>query len=130
MGKSRKLAGHSKTTCASPAMDNSSAPLIFKRSGKGKPRTTRQATPDPEDGEQNGEAPSALAAKLKSRVKKSRTKSQLSFGGAEEEEEGDGEVFQVKKSKLSQKMTLGKTAACVGSPLPRQYAEVFTGTYR
>jgi GC-rich sequence DNA-binding factor len=99
-------------------MDNSAPPLIIKRSSKNKAQRTRQTTPDPEekkDVEVNSgsaeESPSALAAKLKNKAKKSRNKSQLSFGGGEEE--GDGEVFQVKKSKLSKKMVLGKLAAYV-----------------
>ncbi len=72
------------------------------------------------------DSPSTLATKLKDRAKKSRPKSRLSFGGADEEvcsrspaqtftnvsalqEEGSDDVFQVKKSKLSRKLTLGKS---------------------
>lgn len=72
------------------------------------------------------ESPSALAAKLK-KSKKSK-KTQLSFGGDDEVrlinqkflhsnadglKEGDGEVFQVKKSNLSQKVALGRHPAYV-----------------
>ena len=110
---------------------SSAPPLIFKRSGKGKPSRTRQATPDDDKddaasnpAESAEDSPSALAAKLKK--KKAKAKSKLSFGGADEEvrvisyrgrildtkitKEGDGEVFQVKKSKLSTKLALNKLA--------------------
>ncbi|TFK27623.1 hypothetical protein FA15DRAFT_586077 [Coprinopsis marcescibilis] len=103
-------------------MDSAPA-LIFKRSGKSKPSRSRQKSPEndektgsarngtPDEAETPAESPSTLAAKLKNKVKKSRTKSKLSFGAADEEEEGDGEVFQVKKSRLSTKISLGQSAA-------------------
>ncbi|PPQ72250.1 hypothetical protein CVT26_006977, partial [Gymnopilus dilepis] len=57
-----------------------------------------------------------LAVKLKNRIKKSKTKSRLSFGG-DEEEEGDGEVFKLKKSSLSKKVSLGIHPATLPSSL-------------
>ncbi|KAJ2933384.1 hypothetical protein H1R20_g3695, partial [Candolleomyces eurysporus] len=99
---------------------SSPTPLIFKRSGKAKSQQrARQTSLEPESNDNDStafetaeESPSTLAAKLKTKVKKSRTKSKLSFGAAEEEE-GDREVFQIKKSKLSTKLALGKNAASV-----------------
>ncbi|KAG2010010.1 hypothetical protein CC2G_012869 [Coprinopsis cinerea AmutBmut pab1-1] len=100
---------------------DSEPPLIFKRSGKAKPLRTRQKspehdnnvneTPEVKDGKEIREdSPSILVAKLKKKAKKSGTKSKLSFGAAAEEEEGEGEVFQVKKSRLGSKISLGKNA--------------------
>ncbi|KAG0704255.1 GCFC-domain-containing protein [Suillus ampliporus] len=64
-----------------------------------------------EKGDSTEESPIALAAKLKNKAKRIKPKSTLSFGG--DEEAGDGEVFQVKKSNLSQKLTLGAHPANV-----------------
>ncbi|KAF7422674.1 hypothetical protein PC9H_010830 [Pleurotus ostreatus] len=85
-----------------------SEPVIFRRT-KSKPKQrARQTSPTAgdEEAEKGTESPSTLVAKLKRRVK---PKSRLSFGAADEE--GDGEVFQVKKSSLSQKLILGRNAA-------------------
>ncbi|KAF8726431.1 hypothetical protein AX14_004859 [Amanita brunnescens Koide BX004] len=86
--------------------------VIFKRT-KAKPAVrTRPTSPEPtKDQEDPEDAPITLATKIKNKVKKSRPKSKLSFG--DEEEEGDGEVFQVKKSSLSRKLALGKNAAAM-----------------
>ncbi|KAF6755800.1 nineteen complex-related protein 2-domain-containing protein [Ephemerocybe angulata] len=106
---------------------SSSTPLIFKRSGKAKPQRARQPTPEVDDNvnesettESREDSPSTVAAKLKNKVKKARTKSRLSFGA--EEEEGEGEVFQIKKSKLSKSLTLGKLASNV--PLNLEQASI------
>ncbi|KAG2342161.1 hypothetical protein BDR05DRAFT_1001119 [Suillus weaverae] len=64
-----------------------------------------------EKGESVGESPIALASRLKNKAKRNKPKSTLSFGG--DEEAGDGEVFQVKKSNLSQKLTLSAHPANV-----------------
>ncbi|KAM6494395.1 Nineteen complex-related protein 2 domain containing protein [Amanita muscaria] len=92
---------------------DSTPPVIFKRS-KAKPAgRTRSTSPKGVSVQENEqESPSTLATKLKNKVKKSRPKSKLSFGG-DDEEEGDGEVFQSKKSTLSRKLALGKNAAAV-----------------
>ncbi|KAF9496528.1 GCFC-domain-containing protein [Pleurotus eryngii] len=85
-------------------------PVIFKRT-KSKPKQrARQTSPASvdEEAEKGTESPSTLVAKLKKRVK---PKSRLSFGAADEGKEGDGEVFQVKKSSLSQKLILGRNSA-------------------
>ncbi|KAL0960972.1 hypothetical protein HGRIS_005969 [Hohenbuehelia grisea] len=87
----------------------SDAPVVFKRSKAKQSQRARQTSPgavgDAEDS-QNVESPSTLVAKLKKRAK---PKARLSFGG--DDEEGEGDVFQVKKSNLSQKLALGKNAA-------------------
>ncbi|KAI0747373.1 nineteen complex-related protein 2-domain-containing protein [Fomes fomentarius] len=85
-------------------------PVMFKRT-KSKPSQrgrvpTTDAAPAVEEGEPE-ESPSALAVKLKKKTR-AKAKSALSFGG--DEEEGDGEVFQLKKSSLSKKLKLGKAA--------------------
>ncbi|KAF9013201.1 nineteen complex-related protein 2-domain-containing protein [Cyathus striatus] len=90
-------------------------PLIFKRT-KSKPAArSRQRSPENDSGAKKDEtveeSPSTVVTKLKNKVKKAKTKSRLSFGG--DEEEGDGEVFQVKKSNLSKKLTLGTHPASV-----------------
>ncbi|KAG1872371.1 GCFC-domain-containing protein [Suillus subalutaceus] len=64
-----------------------------------------------EKGESVEESPIALAARLKNKSKRTKPKSTLSFGG--DEEAGDGEVFQVKKSNLSQKLSLNARPANV-----------------
>ncbi|EIN12920.1 hypothetical protein PUNSTDRAFT_97886 [Punctularia strigosozonata HHB-11173 SS5] len=96
----------------------SDAPVIFKRT---KSKVAQRArTSNAENNEENppdddsSESPSTLATKLKKKAR-SKTKSRLSFGGPDEDvSEGDGDVFQVKKSNLSRKLTLGKAS----SPLP------------
>lgn len=105
---------------------------MFKRTKSKHTQRARISTPDaeatPVTGEEaeTEESPSVVAAKLK---KKSRTKakSTLSFGGDEEvrrststvpvtsdgcacAQEGDGEVFKLKKSSLSKKLQLGKSS--------------------
>ncbi|RPD62638.1 GCFC-domain-containing protein [Lentinus tigrinus ALCF2SS1-7] len=93
------------------------SPVMFKRT---KPKHTQRArisTPDAEAAPTIGEeaeveeTPSAVAAKLKKKSR-AKTKSTLSFGG--DEEEGDGEAFKLKKSKLSKKLQLGKSS--IGVP--------------
>ncbi|KAG2151320.1 GCFC-domain-containing protein [Suillus clintonianus] len=73
------------------------------------PEDTSQTTS--EKGESVEESPIAIASRLKNKAKRTKPKSTLSFGG--DEEAGDGEVFQVKKSNLSQKLTLGTHPANV-----------------
>ncbi|CAA7262911.1 unnamed protein product [Cyclocybe aegerita] len=97
---------------------NSPAPVIFKRN-KGKPKPREKETVpsvSADDGSETLEdSPSTLATKLKKKIQKAKPKSRLSFGG--DEEEGDGEVFKVKKSSLSKKMSLGIHPATVPSSL-------------
>ncbi|KAF5375932.1 hypothetical protein D9615_008279 [Tricholomella constricta] len=104
----------------SPAMD-STPPVIFKRT-KAKPgQRTRQASPEHDAEKAAGDdSPSTLATKLKNKVKRAKPKSQLSFGG--DDEETGGEVFQVKKSNLSRKLALGKHPASV--PLNLEQATI------
>lgn len=100
------------------------APVIFKRT-KAKPaQRGRTSTPDIAESGADGEAadveveesPSTLATKLKKKIKtREKPKSKLSFGG---DEEGEGEVFQVKKSKLSKKITLGRHPSLSGNVIP------------
>ncbi|TFK40869.1 nineteen complex-related protein 2-domain-containing protein [Crucibulum laeve] len=87
----------------------STPPLIFKRTKSKPAQRTRQPSPGDDTGTTQGEnaddSPSTLATKLKNKVKRAKPKSRLSFGG--DDEEGGGEVFQVKKSNLSRKLALG-----------------------
>ncbi|KAJ8463892.1 hypothetical protein ONZ51_g9949 [Trametes cubensis] len=84
-------------------------PVIFKRTKSKPSQRGRVATPDIDTAPTTGaegdidEAPSVLAAKLKKKTR-AKTKSTLSFGG--DEEEGEGEVFKLKKSNLSRKVAL------------------------
>ncbi|KAF8158053.1 nineteen complex-related protein 2-domain-containing protein [Crassisporium funariophilum] len=90
----------------------STPPVIFKRSKAKATVRARLTSPEndsekaEEKTENGGESPSTLATKLKNKIKRAKPKSRLSFGG-DEDEEGDGEVFQVKKSNLSRKLALG-----------------------
>ena len=122
-----------KSRVHSSSSMTSTSPLAFKRT-KAKPaQRTRQPSPN-SDAESPvtatvDESPSTLAMKFKNKVKK-RPKARLSFGGDEDEvcvcishwdianlyvftKESGGEVFQVKKSNLSRKLTLGKHPSSV-----------------
>ena len=103
---------------------------MFKR--KGAKHSQRARALDADAGEApsdiapgtGDDSPSVLAAKLKNKHKsRTKPKAVLSFGGDEDvrsrtqrpgyllmsvRQEGDGEVFKLKKSSLSQKLTLGK----------------------
>ncbi|KIJ62603.1 hypothetical protein HYDPIDRAFT_30203 [Hydnomerulius pinastri MD-312] len=70
-----------------------------------------QAETPQESVEADNESPITLASKLKSKAKRSKPKARLSFGG--EDEGGEGETFQIKKSNLSRKLTLGTHPANV-----------------
>ncbi|KAF8645232.1 hypothetical protein AX16_008059 [Volvariella volvacea WC 439] len=87
---------------------SSTPPVIFKRTKPKPTQRTRPTSPEPESGNKSTDATEEsafeLASKLKSKVKKSKQNPQLSFGGPDEE--GAEEVFRIKKSKLSQKLTL------------------------
>lgn len=68
---------------------DSTSPVIFRRT-KAKPAartrpTTPESTKDEISQENSEEAPITLATKVKNKVKKSRPRSKLSFGGEEEE---------------------------------------------
>lgn len=111
----------------------SDSSVVFRRT-KSKPTARARAqSPDANDtgSDQNSQtdSPITLASKLKNKAKRAKPKSRLSFGGDDDAEvcvlndlkefmlmgaglEGDGEVFQVKKSNLSQKLKLGSGSAC------------------
>ncbi|KAH9948863.1 nineteen complex-related protein 2-domain-containing protein [Amylocystis lapponica] len=89
--------------------------IVFKRT-KSKPAqraraSTPEDAPSADAAPDSTQSPSTLATKLKKKTR-AKVKSRLSFGG--EEEEADGEVFQVKKSNLSRKLTLGTHPASPG----------------
>ncbi|KAJ7079818.1 nineteen complex-related protein 2-domain-containing protein [Mycena belliarum] len=86
-------------------MSDSTAPVFFKR--KVKPAKARQSSPEPESNDTANDSPSTLATKLKAKAKRAKPKSRLSFGADDDENEGGGEVFKVKKSNLSQRLSLG-----------------------
>ncbi|KAJ7132963.1 nineteen complex-related protein 2-domain-containing protein [Mycena filopes] len=96
-------------------------PVFFKRKSKGTVRG-RPSSPEPESNDTGNESPSTLATRLKNKAKRAKPKSRLSFGADEDEvcvviahknsmligrKEGGGEVFKVKKSNLSQRLSLG-----------------------
>ncbi|KAJ7784341.1 nineteen complex-related protein 2-domain-containing protein [Mycena metata] len=81
-----------------------STPLFFKRKSKPTVRP-RASSPEPESNDTGNESPSTLATRLKNKAKRAKPKSRLSFGA--DDDEGGGEVFKVKKSNLSQRLSLG-----------------------
>ena len=106
-------------------------PVLFKRKGAKHSSRARAAEVEANEGAPSDNAagtgddsPSVLAAKLKNKHKsRTKPKAVLSFGADEdvrgyiyvqgnllmsEGQEGDGEVFKLKKSSLSQKLTLSK----------------------
>jgi GC-rich sequence DNA-binding factor len=99
----------------------SESPLFIKRKSKPTVRA-RQSSPEPDSNDTANESPSTLATRLKNKAKRAKPKSRLSFGADEDEvcvliarknlvlmvgKEGGGEVFKVKKSNLSQRLSLG-----------------------
>ena len=64
---------------------DSTSPVIFKRTKAKSAGRTRPTSPEPsKDGGDPEDPPVTLATKVKNKVKKSRPKSKLSFGGEEE----------------------------------------------
>ncbi|KAF9221600.1 hypothetical protein BS17DRAFT_711194 [Gyrodon lividus] len=101
-------------------MDSEDSPVIFKKSKSRPGQRTRDSTDNTEEtpqhlAEAGIESPISLASKHKSRVKRSKPKSRLSFGG--DDEGGEGEPFQIKKSSLSRKLTLGTHPASLPATL-------------
>ncbi|KIY45206.1 hypothetical protein FISHEDRAFT_67141 [Fistulina hepatica ATCC 64428] len=100
------------------------SPVIFKRKNPRPGHHARISDLDTDDvvtttdNDGGSESPSTLATKLKNRVKKSRAKSRLSFGGADDEVEAS-EVFQVKKSNLSRKLALERKPSIPDLPSPQ-----------
>ena len=115
----------------------SSEPQIIKRV-RSRASRIRDASPpanDVIDVDSPSTTPDTLAAKLKNKQKRSKPKSRLSFGTDDQviahssrfrfvliccaatlggEESSDGEVFKVKKSNLSRKLTLGSALPTPG----------------
>ncbi|KAH9841721.1 nineteen complex-related protein 2-domain-containing protein, partial [Rhodofomes roseus] len=96
------------------------APVVFRKSKPKNVQRSRVSTPDAVESTGDGqtadvedaEPPSVLATKLKKKLKtREKPKSRLSFGA---DEEGESEVFQVKKSNLSRKLALGQHPASAG----------------
>ncbi|KAF8842200.1 hypothetical protein BDN67DRAFT_1038818 [Paxillus ammoniavirescens] len=101
-------------------MEGSPGPVVFKKSKSRPGQRARDSANDTEEtsqhlGEADIDSPISLASKLKSRVKRSKPKSRLSFGG--DDEVGEGEPFQIKKSSLSRKLTLGTHPASLPATL-------------
>ncbi|KAF7980000.1 hypothetical protein HWV62_40096 [Athelia sp. TMB] len=106
----------------------SDSSVIFKRTKSKPSQRARAKSPDVNETEtdQNSQtdSPITLASKLKNKAKRAKPKSRLSFGG-EDDTEGDGEVFQVKKSNLSQKLKLGPSSA--NPPISLHQANISNG---
>ena len=112
----------------------SDAPVIFKRSKfKANQRAREQPQQNPQEQQpqstEDGPSPSALASKIKNKAKqRTKPKTSLSFGVEEEVsyhdtcfldlhcqlQEGNEEAFKIKKSNLSQKLTLRQHSASPG----------------
>ncbi|KAE9393865.1 hypothetical protein BT96DRAFT_999053 [Gymnopus androsaceus JB14] len=82
---------------------------MFKRSKSKLSQRTRAASPE-DAGSDTPAEPITVDEDLAYSTPNSRLKSRLSFG-AEEEEDSGGEVFKLKKSKLSRNLSLGKHPA-------------------
>lgn len=110
--------------------DSINAPAFVRRN-KSKTTRARPLSPSNDTASTNDEpeaSPSTLAAKLKTKHKaRAKTKTRLSFGADDEVccqtsqadrqlmlirgKEGEGDVFQVKKSNWSRQLTLGSHPA-------------------
>ncbi|EIW80893.1 GCFC-domain-containing protein [Coniophora puteana RWD-64-598 SS2] len=95
-------------------MADGDSPVVFKRSKARPGQRTREKSPDAAAAanaslNEAEDSPITLASKLRNKTKRAKPKAKLSFGGDNEGE--DKEVFQVKKSSLGQKLTLGKNAS-------------------
>ncbi|TFK73624.1 hypothetical protein BDN72DRAFT_893804 [Pluteus cervinus] len=103
----------------------SSSPVIFKRSKARGTQRARPASPDEKEvAAQEDETPSAFAAKLKNKSKKSKIKSKLTFGGEEEEDSSD--VPQVKKLKsLSLGASLNLDQATISASSGPRYDQAY-----
>ncbi|KAK7690288.1 hypothetical protein QCA50_006943 [Cerrena zonata] len=111
----------------------SDAPVTFKKSKSKRAQRTRDLDTDVTSGadaDTGEDSPSVLATKLKNKLKtRTKPQSKLSFGGPEEE--GDGEEFKVKKSNLSKKLALNKqfTSTISAPTTPSGSVPTYTAAY-
>ncbi|KAI0283947.1 nineteen complex-related protein 2-domain-containing protein [Russula aff. rugulosa BPL654] len=97
----------------------SDPPVIFKRTKfKANQRAREEQQPDAQDQQvqptEDEPSPSAVASKVRTKAKQRvKQKTSLSFGA---EEEGSEDVFKIKKSTLSQKLTLRQHPASPRTP--------------
>ncbi|KAI0251981.1 nineteen complex-related protein 2-domain-containing protein [Lactifluus subvellereus] len=100
----------------------SDTPVIFKRTKfKANQRAREESRQDAQEQQvesiQNEPSPSAVASKIRSKARQRvKPKTSLSFGA--DEEGGNEEVFKIKKSSLSQKLTLRQHPASLGTLSP------------
>ncbi|KAI6039350.1 GCFC-domain-containing protein, partial [Pisolithus marmoratus] len=81
--------------------------LVFKKS-KARPGQRTRETEEAAVEEEGNESPISIASsKAKTKAKRAKAKSKLSFGGGDEDGDAEAETFQLKKSNLSRKLTLG-----------------------
>ncbi|KAH9980300.1 nineteen complex-related protein 2-domain-containing protein [Lactifluus volemus] len=101
----------------------SDTPVIFKRSKFKANQRAREELPQDVQEQQvqsveDEPSPSAVASKIRNKAKQRvKPKTSLSFGGAEEEE-GNEQVFKIKKSSLSQKVSLRQHSSSLGTLSP------------
>ncbi|KAH9080570.1 GCFC-domain-containing protein [Lactarius deliciosus] len=95
----------------------SDTPVIFKRTKSKANQRAREETQRDEQGQQVQviePSPSAVASKIRNKAKqRAKTKTSLSFGA--EEEEAIDQGFKVKKSNLSQRLTLRQLPTSSGT---------------
>ncbi|KAH9042156.1 nineteen complex-related protein 2-domain-containing protein [Lactarius pseudohatsudake] len=95
----------------------SDTPVIFKRTKSKANQRAREETQQDEQGQQVQviePSPSAVASKIRNKVKqRAKTKTSLSFGAEEEEAVEQG--FKIKKSHLSQRLTLRQLPTSSGT---------------
>ncbi|KAI6114380.1 GCFC-domain-containing protein [Pisolithus sp. B1] len=81
--------------------------LAFKKSKARSGQRTRETEESVEEVDVDESPISIASSKVKSKAKRAKAKSKLSFGGGDEEDDADAGTFQLKKSSLSRKLTLG-----------------------
>ncbi|KAG6377125.1 nineteen complex-related protein 2-domain-containing protein [Boletus reticuloceps] len=90
--------------------------VIFKKSASRPSQRARDVDVDHDSGEPStADAPISLASKIKSKTRRAQPKSRLSFGV--DDEVAEEPSFQIKKSSLSRKLTLGTHPASLPATL-------------
>ncbi|KAF8442882.1 nineteen complex-related protein 2-domain-containing protein, partial [Boletus edulis BED1] len=90
--------------------------VVFKKSASRPSQRARDVNVDHDSGEPStADAPISLASKIKSKTRRAQPKSRLSFGV--DDEVAEEPSFQIKKSSLSRKLTLGLHPASLPATL-------------
>ncbi|KAF8551693.1 GCFC-domain-containing protein [Imleria badia] len=98
--------------------------VVFKKSASRPAQRARDVDADVDSEPSTADTPLSLASRLKSKAKRAQPKSRLSFGV--DDEAAEEPSFQIKKSSLSRKLTLGSHPACVSLPATLDQATIST----